>query len=123
MDWRRYSSLFKSLTEKIILHETKTNSKTAGIITTNEEIQAYHTIRTLLIQNKKIPNDRITFRDQKGTFNIMVDDNQRKTICQLRFTDSSKKIAIGMNEYPLNNIDDILKLKSELNDRTLELLD
>jgi hypothetical protein len=117
------SSLFKSLTEKIILHETKTNSKSAGIITTDEEIQAYHTIRTLLIQNKKIPNDRITYRDQKGTFNIMVDDNQRKIICQLKFTDSSKKITIGMNDYPLENIDDILKFKNGLNDRTLELLD
>jgi len=117
------SSLFKSLTEKIILHETKTNSKSAGIITTNDEIQAYHTVRTLLIQNKKIPNDRITYRDQKGTFNIMVDDNQRKTICQLKFTDSSMKITIGMDDYPLENIDDILKFKTELNDRTIGLLE
>lgn len=117
------SSLFKSLTEKIILHETKTNSKSAGIITTNEEIQAYHTIRTLLIQNKKIPNDRITYRDQKGAFNIMVDENQKKTICQLKFSDSSKKIVIGMNDYPLESIDDILKFKNELNDRTLSLLE
>lgn len=117
------SSLFKSLTEKIIIHETKTNSKSAGIITTNEEIQAYHTIRTLLIQNKKIPNDRITYRDQKGAFNIMVDDNQKKTICQLKFSDSSKKIVIGMNDYPLESIDDILKFKNELNDRTLSLLE
>ena len=117
------SSLFKSLTEKIILHETKTNSKSAGIITTNEEIQAYHTIRTLLIQNKKIPNDRITYRDQKGAFNIMVDENQKKTICQLKFSDSSKKIVIGMHEYPLETIDEILKFKNELNDRTLKLLE
>jgi hypothetical protein len=117
------SSLFKSLTEKIIIHETKTNSKSAGIITTSDELQAYHTIRTLLIQNKKIPNDRITYRDQKGTFNILVDDNQRKTICQLKFTDSSKKLIVGMNEYPLENIDDILKFKIELNERTLQLIE
>jgi hypothetical protein len=117
------SSLFKSLTEKIILHETKTNSKSAGIITTDEEIQAYHTIRTLLIQNKKIPNDRITYRDQKGTFNIMVDDNQRKIICQLKFTDTIKKVYIGMSDYSIDNIDDILKFKNELNDRTLQLID
>ena len=117
------SSLFKSLTEKIIYHETKTNSKSAGIITTDDEIQAYHTIRTLLIQNKKIPRDRITYRDQKGTFNIMIDDNQRKIICQLKFTDSGKKISIGLNDYPLESIDDILTFKNELNDRTVSLLD
>jgi hypothetical protein len=117
------SSLFKSLTEKMIIHETKTNSKSAGIITTNEEIQAYHTIRTLLIQNKKIPNDRITYRDQKGMFNVMVDDNQRKTICQLKFTESSKKIIIGMNDYALDSIDDILKFKNELIERTFSLIE
>ncbi len=117
------SSLFKSLTEKIIIHETKTNSKSAGIITTNDEIQAYHTIRTLLIQNKKIPSDRIGYRDQKGAFNIMVDDNQRKIICQLKFTDSNMKIAIGDNDYPIDNIDEILKFKDELIKRTLILLE
>ncbi len=117
------SSLLKSITDKVILHETKTNSKSAGIITTEEEIQAYHTIRTLLIQNKKIPNSRIGYRDQKGTFNIMVDDNQRKIICQLKFTDSSMKISIGNNDYPLENLDDLLKFKNELNDRTLSLLE
>jgi hypothetical protein len=117
------SSLFKSLTEKIILHETKTNSKSAGIITTDEEIQAYHTTRTILIQNRKIPADRIGYRDQKGNFNILVDDNQRKIICQLKFTESTKKILIGLNEYPLENIDEILKFKNELIDRTISLLE
>jgi hypothetical protein len=117
------SSLFKSITGKIILFETKTNSKSAGVITTEEEIQAYHTIRTLLIQNKKIPNESIGFRDQKGTFNVLIDDNQRKIICQLKFTDSNKKIIIGNNEFPLDNIDDILKFKNDLNDRTLQLLE
>lgn len=117
------SSLFKSLADKIILHETKTNSKAAGIITTEDEIQAYHTVRTLLIQNKKIPKEKIGYRDQKGAFNILIDDNQRKIICQLKFNDSIKKITIGMNDYPLDNIDDILKFKNELTERTISLLE
>lgn len=117
------SSLFKSITERMILFETKTNSKSAGIITTDEEIQAYHTIRTLLIQNRKIPNERIGFRDQKGGFNILIDDNNRKMICQLKFTDNTKKLLIGLNEYPLDKLDDILKFKNELTDRTLSLID
>jgi hypothetical protein len=117
------SSLFKSLTDKIILHEIKSNSKSAGIITTDEEIQAYHTIRTLLIQNKKISNERIGYRDQKGTFNIMVDDNQRKIICQLKFTDNSKKIIIDNNETILDHLDDLLKFKTQLTDKTIGLLE
>ncbi|HKX87444.1 MAG TPA: type I restriction enzyme HsdR N-terminal domain-containing protein [Flavobacterium sp.] len=117
------SSLFKSITEKIILHETKTNSKSAGIITTDDELQAYHTIRTLLIQNKKIPNLRIGYRDQKGAFNILVDENQKKTVCQLKFTDSIKKIYIGNNEYPITHLDDLLNFKNELIERTISFID
>jgi len=121
------SSLFKSITDKILQYEIKTNSKTAGIVTTNEELQAYHTIRTLLIQNKKIPNERIGYRDQKGTFNIMIDENQRKIICQLRFTTSTMKILIPsgefLKEYTISNIDEIIKYKAEITERTLLLLE
>jgi hypothetical protein len=53
----------------------------------------------------------------------MVDDNQRKTICQLKFTDSSKKITIDSIDYSLKSIDDILTYKNSLNDRTLRLLE
>ena len=116
-------SLFKSIIEIIILQDTKTNSKSASLITTDEEIQALHTIRTILIQNKKISNDRITCRDVKGKFNILVDDNPRKTICQLKFTDSSKKITIGMNDYLLDSIDNLSKFKHELNVRALSFLE
>jgi hypothetical protein len=77
-----------------------------------------------LIQNKKIPNDRISYRDQKGNFNIMIDENQKKIICQLKFTDSVKKISIGFkDDIILDTIDDILKYKNELIDRTLSLLE
>lgn len=117
------SSLFKSITDRMIHHETKSNSKNAGIITTNDEIQAYHTIRTLLIQNKKIPNERINFKDQKGSFNVMVDGNQKKMICQLKFNDSNFKIIIENKEYQLTNIDEIITLKNELILRTLSLIE
>lgn len=117
------SSLLKSVTDKMISHETKSNSKSAGIITTDIEIQGYHTIRTLLIQNKKIPNDRIQFEDQKTSFNITIDGNRKKIICQLKFSDSNKKILIENKEYLLENIDEIIKYKNELIDRTLSLIE
>ena len=117
------SSLLKSITERLINHETKSNSKSVGIVTTENEIQGYHTIRTLLIQNKRIPNDRIEFEDQKTAFNITIDGNRKKIICQLKFTDSSKKILIDNKEYLLENIDEIIKYKNELIDRTLSLIE
>jgi len=115
------SALLKSLYDKKVLSES--NSNTGGIITTETEIQAYHTIRTLLIQNKKIPSQRIFFKDFKSFFNISVDDNLKKVICKLVFTDTKLKIVIENNEYLLSSVDDVLKYKNELINRTLLLLE
>jgi hypothetical protein len=116
------STLFKSIFEKMMYEETKTNSSSAGIITTSDELQGYHMIRTILIQNNKIPKERICYKDQRGSFNILLDDNQRKIICKLIFSDNLKKIIIENNEYLLENIDALLKHKKELTDRTLALI-
>lgn len=115
------SSLLKSLYDKKVIDESNSNS--LGILTTELEIQAYHTIRTLLIQNKKIIGDRISYRDFKSFFNISVDDNSKKVICKLVFNGSKMKMFIGDNEYNLEHIDEILKYKTELINRTFLLLE
>ena len=107
--------------DKKVLLESTSNS--LGVITTEIEIQAYHTIRTLLIQNKKIPKERIGFKDFKGFFNIQVDDSSKKVICKLMFSNTSMKIVIDNNEYILEHIDDLLKYKNEITNRTLLLLE
>lgn len=115
------SPLLKCMYDKKVLLESASNSQ--GVITTELEIQAYHTIRTLLIQNKKIPKERIAYRDFKGFFNISVDDNNKKVICKLMFNNSVLKIAIENNEYILDHIDDLLKYKNEITNRTMLLLE
>ncbi|CAI2769235.1 type I restriction enzyme HsdR N-terminal domain-containing protein [Flavobacterium collinsii] len=115
------SALLKSLYDKKVIDES--NSNTGGIITTESEIQAYHTIRTLLIQNRKIPSQRIFFKDFKSSFNISIDEHPKKIICKLVFTDSKMKLIIENNEYLLSSIDDVLKYKNELTNRTLILLE
>ena len=115
------SSLLKSVYDKKVIDEA--NSNTLGVITTEIEIQAYHIIRTLLIQNKKIPNERIGYKDFKSFFNIQVDENSKKVICKLIFNDSKMKLTIDNNEYNLENIDDLLKYKNELTNRTLLLIE
>jgi hypothetical protein len=115
------SSLLKSMYERKLLLEVQSNSQ--GIITTEIEIQAYHIIRTLLIQNKKIPKERIGYRDFKGFFNICIDDSTQKVICKLNFNNSNMKITIESNEFILENIDDLLKYKNHLTDRTLKIIE
>ncbi|MEO5775998.1 MAG: type I restriction enzyme HsdR N-terminal domain-containing protein [Flavobacterium sp.] len=114
------SSLLKCMYDKKLQLEAMSNSQ--GVITTELEIQAYHIIRTLLIQNKKIPKERIGFKDFKSFFNISVDDSTKKVICKLVFSDSKMKITIENNEYLLENIDDLMKYKNELTNRALALV-
>lgn len=115
------SSFLKCMYDKKVQLESLSNSQ--GVITTDLEIQAYHTIRTILIQNKKIPKERVGYRDFKGFFNISIDDSSKKVICKLVTNGGKMKIFIGDNEYNLEHIDDILKYKNELNNRTLLLLE
>jgi predicted type IV restriction endonuclease len=115
------SSFLKSIYEKKLSIEAMSNSQ--GVITTEIEIQAYHVIRTLLIQNKKIPKERISFRDFKGFFNICIDDSSKKVICKLIVNDTKMKIFIDNNEYTLEHIDDLLKYKNELTNRTISLIE
>jgi len=115
------SSLLKTMYERKILLEAQSN--TLGVITTELEVQAYHIIRTLLIQNKKISKDRIGYKDFKSFFSISVDGSTKKDICKLVFTDSKMKIIIENNEYILEHIDDLHKYKNELTNRTISLME
>lgn len=115
------SSLLKCLHDKKVIEESNSNSQ--GVITTELEIQAYHIIRTLLIQNKKIPNERISYKDFKSFFNISIDDSSKKVICKLGFNSGKMKISIENNEYILEHIDDLVKYKNELTNRTLALVE
>lgn len=115
------SSLLKCLYDKKVIEESNSNSQ--GVITTELEIQAYHIIRTLLIQNKKIPNERISYKDFKSFFNISIDDSSKKVICKLGFNNGKMKISIENNEYILEHIDDLVKYKNELTNRTLALIE
>ncbi|MEO8516511.1 MAG: type I restriction enzyme HsdR N-terminal domain-containing protein [Flavobacterium sp.] len=115
------SSFLKSIYDKKVLLEASTNLQ--GVITTELEVQAYHTIRTILIQNKKIPKERIGYKDFKSFFNISIDDSTKKVICKLNFNDKCMKLSIDTNEYILDHIDDLLKYKNELTNRTILLLE
>jgi len=115
------SSFLKSMYDRKVVLESLSN--TQGVITTELEIQVYHTIRTLLIQNKKFPKERLGYKDFKSFFNICIDDNSKKIICKLIFSGSKIKFYIGDNEYQLDHIDDVFKFKTELTNRALLLIE
>lgn len=115
----------KSALDRIIKKEIAESN--SGVITTDEEKKAYNVIKTILAMSPKIKNtelDRISFRDMKNVFNILVDDKQTKNICSLRFSDKSKVIEIDGYKFELDevNIASITKLKKELIDSAIKSL-
>ena len=106
---------FKEAIDRMIA-ERAANGK---IVTTREELNAYNIVRTLLVQSYKITSDRISYRDQKTAFSILVDKNQRKNICDLKINSKSKSISIGGFKASFKNVDDLVKMKKKLIDRAL----
>jgi len=83
-----------------------------GIETTDDEVMSFLIIQTILRQT--ISPARIGFRDAKSYCAILVDDNNRKSICRLYY--SGKKQYIGVlgadkkeEKFQVESVDDIYK--------------
>lgn len=82
-----------------------------GIVTTNEEIEAYYIIKSIL--RSKIPADRLDYRDAKSYFTIIMDDNNRKLVCRLYLNSPTNKSIVFVGDdkkeikYKIDTIDDI----------------
>lgn len=97
----------------------------ANVVTTEEELEGFMIVKTILRQ--KIPVSRIAFRDAQSYFAILLDDNNRKTICRLYFNGNKKFIAtIDENKKEIKNeiasVDDIFNF-SELLLKIIETYD
>ncbi len=84
--------------------------KDEGIVTTAEEIEAYHIVKSIVREVCDVK--RIFMRDAVGHCSILIDDNRRKALCRFKFTDD-KKILILFNDKKeeekvvLGSLDDI----------------
>lgn len=93
--------------EAAIADETLNGSK---VETTPEEMEAFLIVKTILRQ--KIKPNRIVFRDAQSYFAILLDDNNRKTICRL-YLNGNKKYFVTIDEQKkevkneITSIDDI----------------
>ncbi len=67
--------------------------KESLVVTTEEELEGYRIVRAIL--RKTVSVDRIFHRDTQSYFNILLDDNNRKTICRL-YLNSQAKRYIGI---------------------------
>ncbi|MDC1402122.1 type I restriction enzyme HsdR N-terminal domain-containing protein [Flavobacteriaceae bacterium] len=117
---QKISSLINSISvkgvyERMIVEEAKLR----GVITTEEEYKAFNVIKTVLAMSSKFKNselDRIGFRDQKSSFKILIDDNQKKCICDIIIKDKVSYIEINKKKHLIEGVTvaDITKLKKEI---------
>ncbi len=77
-----------------------------GIETTEEELEGFHIVRAIACA--VLPPDRITYRDTKSYFGVLVDDNNRKPLCRLHFNGKNKKY-LGLFDAEKNEDKQLLK--------------
>lgn len=85
--------------------------------TTDEEMDGFRIVVAIL--RRKLPIDRIVPRDTQSYFGILLDDNNRKPICRLRFNGGKKFIGLfdeDKNEtrHPILSIDEIYQFEDDL---------
>jgi hypothetical protein len=63
-----------------------------GIVTTQEELDGFQLVRAM-VSDILLP-DRIGYRDSKNYFVVLVDNNNRKLLCRLRFNRARKYVCV-----------------------------
>lgn len=110
------SNSIQQVLPRLIEEESKSGN---FVITTGMELQIYHSIKTIILNSiKKVDSSRISYRDQKNSFNILVDDNQRKIIAKITSNKDKHFLEIGGNgtKIPADDIDNIVAMSKQLTD-------
>lgn len=100
------------LVQEIVIAQAQPNEKdTDQIITTSEEIEGFHIVRAML--RDTVSPKRIVMRDAQSYCAILLDDNNRKPVCRLRFN-NPEKLAVGLfndkkeeERFALSDVDDL----------------
>ena len=84
----------KDVEEAVKIEEASLESAGSTVETTQEEIEGFFIIKSIL--RKLIEPKRISYRDAQSYFAILLDDNNRKTICRLYL--GTKKYLVILDE-------------------------
>lgn len=87
-------------------------------VTTPEELEGFHTVRAIL--RDVVAPKRVVMRDAQSYCAILLDDNNRKPICRLRFN-NTQKLRLGVfnekkdeEQFALESVDDIYNYAAQL---------
>jgi predicted type IV restriction endonuclease len=103
--------------EQDLLEAELTKNDETKVVTTEEELEGFMIVKTILRQ--KISSSRVTHRDAQSYFAILLDDNNRKTICRL-YLNGSKKYFVTLDDQKkevkneISSVDDIFNYSETL---------
>ncbi len=91
--------------------------KDDGIVTTEQELEGYFIIKSILAEIVSVT--RVSARDTKSYFGVLLDNNNRKWIGRLHFNAKQKYLGLHVvdkeeTKIMLQNVEDIYKYKNEL---------
>ena len=104
---------FKNLSDEIVFQDKKN-----GIVTTQEEIDAYTIVRKIL--SRYVDEKRIQYNDYKSYFTVNLDGSVWWWICRLSLKPYSKRFCIPKVDYhssewtEIKSIDDLFKQTDKL---------
>lgn len=89
----------------------ETTTAETNVVTTQEELEGFYTVRAIV--RSLVPAKRVVMRDAQSYCAILLDDNNRRPICRLRFN-NPEKLRIGLFNgskdeviVPINSVDEI----------------
>lgn len=108
----------EEIAEEIIAEAAKEKQ----VETTTDEMEGFYIVKSIL--RKRVDSNRIAYRDAQSYFAILLDDNNRKTICRLYLNGNRKFIGTldaSKNEVKneISSLDDIYNY-SELISATVD---
>lgn len=97
--------------DEAVTDEEASAKQSDGIVTTEEEMEAFYIVKAIL--RNTIPAERITYRDAKTYFSVLIDDNNRKPVCRLYLNSPTNKRITFIDEnkkedhHKITSLDDI----------------
>ena len=70
----------------------QTEEKESGIVTTNEELDGFRIVKAIVCNDINL--DRVSYRDQRTYFSILIDNNNRRPLCRLYFDGKKKYVEL-----------------------------
>ena len=96
--------------------EPENDNSDDGIVTTDEEIEAFHIVKSIV--REVVKAERIVMRDAKSYCAILIDDNNRRPLARLRFNTKNKAVGLfsGKTEdiKSIDTIDNIYEFAEDL---------